>query len=530
MKNKGIWKRICCGVMALVLLMGSTLSLPLKAYAYVEDGYNLDLNRVQVDAKDRWRQIKNAAVIHLVTQKLYKCIPSMWRVQSTANVQKGSVWASEWMNISLPDSLKGFFGIEGDTLNQVDINVGPWLDKSLTGDTNGQMTCNAGSSEGNNVLDVFAYIYKTYTASSSLSDATITNSRISESDIQEIVCGEEGSGLFSCTEMTLGQKVTLLRTVCPTLSVTNFMMTLPTCIGRAAAALIFSTLSLGYSDASRIAYIKGLYNEIIERSGNDLLPRWNNDNDLETYNNVDGFYLYSLDYSALCLRSGFGGNRSNTGDVPYITDNGEVMWQQSSSSSSSLKAYSFVGSGQLSCSDLVTKMQDYIKKYITYVNAAVYQECKRVIDEGIETVKAELASQESSGNLSGEQQEDAQKLRDEYGRIQRVGEYVIKVEGGTETLIQAAGFTADDYIWQCRKSLPYIDVNIIAEPDLPGAIESGDAGVDITSDTLDKACREVIEHLEWIICPILVWFAQTADGLTETVEEMLDLQTGELWK
>ena len=162
-KNKIIKTASLLVAMSLVI---TVFTMPFRAYAeFFEEGIELDIDTSTINLADAWGQIKNAAIIHLVAQKMQKCISQgqvILNADDTGGIMGGTVWPphTSWLDgkgvLDKGNVFKAGALLSGD-VNQK-IGTGPWL-SSIYGSNSGEMKCNAMTSKGS-FFDMFVYIYK----------------------------------------------------------------------------------------------------------------------------------------------------------------------------------------------------------------------------------------------------------------------------------------------------------------------------------------------------------------------------------
>lgn len=477
---------------AVVLMVCST---PYKAYAFSEDAIDLDIDTTTIELKNAWAQIKNAAIIHLIAQKMQVCIS----IGQVINADDDTVWprTTELLG-AIPGVLdkgnvfKTTAILSGD-INQ-NIGVGTWL-SGIFGEDDGTIKCNASTGDGN-LFDMFVYIYKNYKAgmsASNLEDASVT-----EADRIKVICNKD-----DLTKPGLLQPSNVLGT--------------PNNMACNNTSVAWYT---GVSTSEQLSYIKSLYEEMRANSNNKYIVSWD---DLGYYNGVDGYYLYSNDFESQCGSASFSVHKGSEDGYVYmpgfrIKDDGTVKpgYYEIRTSTDTART-SFVVNDEAgatrTCQALVDEMNDHIGDYLRFVNHEIYMVCKTGVDEAIEDKRKEISEKYLENEKSTEKElEDANAVVDEYARIQTEREYMATVSGDSETLISVVNEVESsmptDYIWVCRSHLPYIDVTVQEEVDIKDVIE--DEFTDYCYQTMDLA---------WVVCPIIKGVSNAVDSLTKMIEE-----------
>lgn len=494
---------IKCIFVALLMLIEIT-STPFKAFAFDENAITLNIDTTTIEVKDAWQQIKNAAVIHLIAQKMQVCVQIgqvILNAEDTGGfvgtVFGGTVW---------PDHNKFFGALKGvldtgnvfkaDAILSADINqnigVGPWMSSLFKGQDDGIIECNDRTGNGGGLFDMFVYILKNYRAGLSMSD--LDNASVTEADRLSVVCSKDETGAYTRPGLLAPSNDTghIIAVACNSSSVDWYT---------------------GVSITQQEAYIKQLYEEMRSNSGNKYILPWDS---LGYYNEVDGYYLYSNDFSKQCGGVEYSSTKPNDGNYIKgykISNNGKVSEvYYKINSSSDVARQSFVGR-VYTCEQLINRMNEVIGPYIKKVNYEVYKACKTGVDEAIEGKRSEINEKYiNNDSASPEEVDDANKVLGEYSRIQSNREYVAtKDDDGNEVIqhvyVPLESEMPTDHIYTCRSHLPFIDVVVQTEADLTQALE----------DEFYDACYDTVD-LAWVICPII----NGLTGITDTLDNMLE--------
>lgn len=487
-------------IVTAVAMVAMVCATPYKAYAFSEDAISLNIDTSTVEVKNAWAQIKNAAIIHLIAQKMQVCIS----IGQVISEDDDTVWPQRTVTdlTGLVTIMSGVLDkgnvfktgvlLSGD-VNQ-NIGVGTWL-SGIFGEDDGTIKCNASTGNGN-LFDMFVYIYKNYKTgitADDLGDASVT-----EADRLKVVCNKD-----DLTKPGLLQPSNMFGT--PNNKACN------------ANNVEWYT---GVTIDKQLAYIKSLYEEMRANSNNDYIVAWD---DLEYYNGVDGYYLYSNDFETQCGSASFSSREGSESGYIYkpgfrIKNDGTVKsgYYEIQASSDTART-SFVKNDQAgttrTCQALVDEMNEHIGDYLRYVNHEVYNVCKTGIEEAMSEKRKEINEKYIDNEKSSERElEDANAVLHEYNRIQLNHEYVMTTDGDNKTLIQVPNESQSamptDYIWTCRSHLPYIDVTVQEEVDIKDAIE--DEFTDYCYQTMDLA---------WVVCPIIKGVSNAVDSLSKMIEE-----------
>lgn len=508
MKRKNsLFSSVKCLIVALILVIEIT-STPFKAFAFDEKAIKLDIDTTSIEVKNAWQQIKNAAVIHLVAQKMQVCVhigQVILNADDTGGVIGtifgGTVWPShtgKFIGMELP--IKGVLDkgnvfktaaiLSGDS--NTNIGVGPWMSSLFKGQDDGIIECNDRTGSGGGLFDMFVYILKNYRSGMNISD--LENASVTESDRLAVVCSKDSNGDYTQ----------------PGLLIPSNDSGRPNSLACNSPSVKYYT---GVSISQQEAYIKQLYEEMRAASGNSYILPWDS---LGYYDEVDGYYLYSNDFSKQCGSADFSttkGNGDNYIKGYKISNSGKVTeGYYKINSSSDISRQSFV-SRSYTCSQLLNRMNEVIGPYIKKVNYEVYKTCKTGVDEAIDGKRNEINEKYiNNDSASAEEVDDANKVLAEYSRIQSNREYVAtKDDDGNEVIqhvfVPLESEMPTDHIYTCRSHLPFIDVVVQEEADLSQALE----------DEFYDACYDTVD-LAWVICPII----NGLTGITDTLNNMVE--------
>ena len=490
MKNS-LRKRIICLAIVLGLVI-EVLATPYRAFAFDENAINLNIDTTSIEVKNAWAQIKNAAVIHLVASKMYRCVEGGHVLDGNRVLPRKSGWV--WWAVP-PVYAKGVVD-KGSVFNWsamgVDLHnniyVGPWMSNLFKANKTGEIECNDWTGNDGNLFNMFVYILKNYKAGMNISD--LENASVNESDRMRVICNKDNPAHLG-----------LLAPADKDGSITNEACNDPNV-----------SYYTGVGVANQLSYLGELYEEMRSNSGNKYILEWGDA--LHYYDEVDGYYLYSNDFSTQCSGATFEESPSGI-DFKVGNSSGKVSrgyWRVSGNTA----AYSFVSTDKKSCQDLVNDMRRTIPAYLRKVNFEVYKACKAGVDEAIEDKRKEINEKYiNNDNVAEAEKEDAQLVLDEYRRVQSENEYVAtNDEDGGETLYQLSDSAEvewampTDLVWTCRAHLPFIDVVIQREDDL----------ADILEDEFYDACYDAID-LAWVLCPIINGLSGITDALNSMIED-----------
>lgn len=496
-------KKLRLGALGIaIVLLSSVLLTPFSAFAFDEDAINLDIDTSTIELRDVWSQVKNAAIIHLIAQKMQMCVS----IGQVINADDDTVWprtggfftdltswigGGGWAGGVLDDGNV----FKGDAIVSFDVNtnigVGTWF-SSLYNDNSGIIECNDRTTGGGNLFDIFTYIYKNYKAGMDATD--IEDASVTEADRLKIVCNKDDLTKPGLLQPSNGWGT-------PSMEACN------------SSAVEWYT---GVSTEDQLAYIKKIYEEMRANAGNPYILSWD---ELGYYDEVDGYYLYSNDFEAQCGSASF--VSSNKGESGYqyiaakkIKNDGSIKSGYYEIKTDADTARQSFVVGTRTCVELVGEMNDHIKKYLQVVNKRIYDLCKTSVDDMIDEKKREITEKYlDNESAKDEEIEDANSVIDEYTRIQNDKEYMaIQKDDETKELVQVAGETEEDmptdYVWMCREHLPYIDVVVDEEADLKEIIE----------DEFTDNCYKAVD-LAWVVCPVIKGLSKVVDSLEQWIEE-----------
>lgn len=490
MKNRN-FKKIISFFVA-VMLIAVTISTPYRAFAFSEEGLSLNIDTVSTEVKNAWAQIKNAAIIHLVAQKMQRCVGG-GHVLSGNNRLPAKTSKVPFINT---DMVKGVvdrgsvfnWTVLGGDIRQ-NIAVGPWMSNLFKGQGDGVIQCNDWTGNDGNLFNMFVYVLKNYRAGMKMSD--LENPSVSDSSRLDVICNKgdlSKPGLLVPSDSD-GNATS---EACNDPNVKYYT---------------------GVSIDEQNAYLKSIYEEMRENSNNDYILAWD---DLGQYDAVDGYYLYSKDFSRQCGSVTFNEQYTDGALRGYsISEEGLVRegYYIISGRDPAIGSFAVGGGEQKTCKQLITRMNELIKPYLQKVNYEVYKACKTGIDEAIERQKNILNDEYlGSDTKTDDEKADAQSVLDEYNRIRNLREYTAITDAdGNEELKQAASELENnmptDYIWTCRSHLPFVDVVVQEEDNLADAME----------DEFYDACYDAVD-LAWVVCPIINGLTGITDALNGMIE------------
>ncbi|MBR2710478.1 hypothetical protein IKF02_02515 [Candidatus Saccharibacteria bacterium] len=520
-KNKKVKIAALLVVIALTITAFAT---PFRAYAeFFEEGIELDIDTSTINLADAWGQIKNAAIIHLVAQKMKKCIeidPSTYREVTMQNQSK------ETMLISRDDVVdKGLFFSHDWSYRENRVAVGPWLSRIITSNKEnftdeGTIRCPSNNGENGNISNMFVYILNHY-GEEGLPNNIEENPETTRQERLELACNGTEAGLLypvGSNDCSKAEKY--------------------------AMSWVKKDENGSIITLRGESYAKQLYQAMKERSGNNYILDWDS---LDRYNGVDGYYLYSNDYKSQCGEN-FRTDVTDSTDNAYrgyrigndgVIEAGHYIINESTNTARASFVVSEEEGETRTCTQLVDGMNRHIEAYVRKVNYEIYNICKAGTDEAIEDKRKEL--QEKYLSSENDKKADAEAVIAEYDRIQAENEYVEKTkDDGTKELISVKttyanndyipewemsysygsgpsweemideGSIPTDFIWACRSHLPYIDVIVDQEADLAGALE----------DKFKDKCMEALD-LGWLICPVINYISDAVDGLMDAVDGLI---------
>lgn len=499
-------KKIICLFVAVVLIVGGSFA-PYRAFAaFDENGLSLKIDTSNVILPDTWQQIKNAAIIHLITFNLKKCVNLGYALDGAVRPRN-----TQTSLLGFVDFLDGVwdkgavFNADVTGGNNVDINVGPWL-SSFFGTESGKIECNDWTGNGDgNLFNMFVYILKNYKAGADLSISD--TSSVSVSDRLRVVCNGAKRGLLASSNIFAG----LNDEACNSSDVDWYT---------------------GGDTKEQLKYLSEVFEEFRLNSGNDFIIPFNGKDGypLSYFDTIDGYYLYSRDFEVQCkdLEQNFSESYVDGSVMRFYVDNnsGKVTKRfYIVDSRHNNAAASFVGGTEeeytKTCTDLIMRMNEIIGPYLQFINSEIGKVCRVGVDEAIEEKRKEINEKYlQSASATEVQRADSQLVLDEYDRIQREGEYVARrmsEEGEDEVLERIYTVSIDvgpapmaaptEYIWTCRSHLPYINIEIDEEGDFAEALKN----------EFYDACYDEMD-LAWVVCPVINWVSETADALSELID------------
>lgn len=518
-------KRACCLSIVVVFVLNLLLMQNIAYADYFKDGYPLDIDTSEVHVADAYDQIRNAAAIHVVVQKMHRCI-SIGAVPVDDYWNKGHVLNDGYFFDNLITIDKGSSPVNvalGPYLEQFnEVERGTLVEKLVSGAVDitrgdGQARCYR-----TNLLDSLAYLYKNYRTSGGLtafSKDSLENPSVTSADRLKIICDIDNPtqpGLMRPADVgLLGGYKGVSAKACNDSTVSGYT-------GNYSYSGDNAAERRKEANSTQLFHLGKIYDEIKRNSGNKYLPEFT---ELENYNKVDGYYLYSRDFQVQCSAAYKSFSATPGSDGNYVKgfkvdDSGAVQqgYYKIDAVSDDAKM-SFIGI-KLTCVELVSNMNRTIVDYLKVVNNQIFSTCKRAIDEEIDNRINEVQEKYLS---AGKRVDDANALIAEYDRIRKDGEYVVRRDSdGEDELVPISyntGAGSDgrtyeisnsptDYILQCRSSLPYIEV----------VVEHEDSVFDALEAEFYDACRNTV-RLAWLVCPVVNSITGAVDGLQAEVEE-----------
>lgn len=476
-------KRIIIALIAGIIMAGNVFIPYNVALAFDENAIKLNISTSNVEVANTWQQIKNAATIHLIAQKMKTCVEIKQTLSPiTGNAINDSFNTAYWSRKEVVDDGKVFKGsmiISGD--HNTDVAVGPALSSNFTsfGSNNngsGIIHCNSKTKSGKYLFDMFVYVLKNYRAGMSLAGAA--SGSVTAADRLSVICNGERPGMLQPVNVPIIGAPTASNEPCNSGNVEYYA---------------------GVDYDQQLSYLGSLYENMRANSGNSYILPWSS---LDTYNGVDGYYLYNNDFKAQC-GDVFTANDYSGARGFRVNDDGSVESGSYSFTNDTARA-SFV-EGTRTCTQLVEEMNDHIGEYLRFVNEQVLSTCEAGVTSAIDEKRREIQEKYLSGDASEEEKSDANSVISEYDRIVSTREYMAVKDGENETLMTAEQMPTDR-VWQCRSHLPFVNVTTQHE----------DSMDELIHDEFDDYCYEVMD-LAWVVCPVVRAISDAADGLQEAI-------------
>lgn len=476
-------KRVVC-VLAVICLIAGIFYSPIKIYADIE--WSLDrIETTELEFSGVYEKIKNAAILHLIMQKLKSCKGSM---------PFDSALMANWRGGA--DDVEN----EGDMFvsSTVDIGVGPWFGNVLDGASGRDGDIKCAHTGKTTMLDVVAWLFKNYN-NDGLSSGNFSG--VTVEDRRKIICDYEDPakpGLLMSSNI-LGDKTD---TPCEDAG--------------------FYTADADQFDS----YFQKLYNRMKE--ANLYLPNYE---DIDFFNKVDGYYLYMKDFQIQCGDAwdnfveddGWISGKDNSGRLKvmgYKIDEvtGKVRRGYFPINIESDKEIQSFVEEKLTCRQIVEGkigtsaqgMNGAIREYLSIINNLVYSNCRDNIAPAIENKRKEIDDEYPKYKRTDEEDKIIDEINEEYNRIINEEEYLAYVDGESEILVAKNNYgdVESEYILTCRSSLPFIKVKTVEQGALDDAIE----------EAFYDACYDSTISLPWLICPVINWVSDTVDELSKMLD------------
>lgn len=496
-------KRIACFLIMSILAIEVGFT-PYRAFAFSEDELSLKIETTSIEVKNAWQQLKNAAIIHLIAEKMYYCVSNYAIVRNVLDMSTGAGTPKSKKNVLSGDVFDTFainmtfFTLKtGLKVSVPPVNAGPWLSDLFKDQKDGIINCAEQTKNGQNLFDLFVYVLK-YKAGMSVYD--LQNASVTQEDRLKVICDFENPtepGLLTPTDGWGNRDY-----VTPCNDADNYT---------------------GVPVDEQLEYLGKLYNNMVENSNNEYLVK--DFDTLRAYDEVDAFYLYSKDFEMQCSKANedFTPGATTTDSENFfgykIDDESGLVQEGTYEILNDTARQSFFGDKTRTCSNLIQMMNERIGRYLKKVNSEVYKACKTGVDVAIQEKRQEINEKYLDNETASKaEKEDAELVLNEYTRIETTKEYVATYgKNNSETLYNTGnGVPASeaeyemptDYVWTCRAHLPYIDVTIQDEADLSEAIR----------EEFYDACYEAVD-LAWVVCPIINGLTGITDELNTLIED-----------
>lgn len=295
-----------------------------------------------------------------------------------------------------------------------------------------------------------------------------------------------------------------------------------------------STESCSAMDASKALYqksevaedyLKQLYEEYRQESGNQYLPEWNS---ISSYNNMSGYFNYILDYDLKC--SGNSIIASSPSDYnshtlyTYDKSEGKIVEKKTyvELGSNISWSYGIAEDSPTSCSGLIDRIEELrtsangvsSEGYYDIIKNELNDSCKnQTTSDGAnayEVLKTKLETTINSSEASEEEKAEAQASLDKLNNAISTGNYV-EESGDAES--------ETGKIYQC--------VDIAGLETIVNDYEYNLDGTDGDVNEEQYTCFTNAGALGWILCPVFDALGKAADKLYTSIVEpflQIDLQ------
>lgn len=481
-KLKRIWMSVCVAVVAMVVVVAA----PLSVWA----------TNVSVSAgrDDVYNQLMEAAKINVITNTLKKCLGSVETNISPADAQAGKIFSGGWTGLS-----------------NTDISTALWVEDILQGNggDDGAIWCKQDGG-GQNILQLFA----------SLTGMSLQN---------EILCQQGMPGLLVRWEYTVDGWTKVDRNCSSFNSSTSAVFYNPR--GMDANG--------NYSaDDERSYFLEYIYRPWYNshKASNPYLPA---PNEIGSFNNVDGYFNYLLDFNLKCASNTTrvtAANKQGATDYYKITQfdksgnkvtatnyyyqlSSNNYWTYGLSSENSVTSCSGLLdriSALQSTANRVTLDAGRSDGYGGIILSELNNACKNAKTSDGNNGWSELKRQlEQIANDPEASEETVAEANSNLGKVNGI------ISSGNYT--ESSGLEDDEggKVYQCV-DIDGLTINI-DDYDTPITDIAPGSMPDTTTENEDPCYNQQVEGMSWLLCPAINNMTYTIDGIDATLANMMSV-------
>ncbi|MBP5675087.1 hypothetical protein J6W91_02020 [Candidatus Saccharibacteria bacterium] len=252
--------------------------------------------------------------------------------------------------------------------------------------------------------------------------------------------------------------------------------------------------------ATAEAYIGRLYTEAV--ADNPYAKSWG---DIVNYDSVTGYSIYKRDLQTSCI-SEFSEDASNAGHfdnkVKVVNEKGEMLefyaLSKSGKKGSTKVGNTIASAGEVTCDDLIAKMNAYAEDYRQAILEAKRKECAS--PDVVAKVAEYIAKYEEAEELTEEEQADYEAMK----QARDSGDYTTPTDkGGLE----------------CT-NFKYLTVH---EPSPTSDPTSSPSGPTDPHAAEEEACYKHAKSLGWVICPVIYGLREMSENFYQAIVPLLQV-------
>lgn len=256
--------------------------------------------------------------------------------------------------------------------------------------------------------------------------------------------------------------------------------------------------------ATAEAYIGRLYTEAV--ADNPYAKSWG---EIANYDSATGYSIYKRDLQTSCI-SEFSEDASNAGHfdnkVKVVNEKGEILefyaLSKSGKKGSTKVGNTIASAGEVTCDDLIAKMNAYAEDYRQAILEAKRKECAS--PDVVAKVAEYIAKYEEAEELTEEEQADYEAMK----QARDSGDYTTPTDKG--------GLECTNF-----KYLTVHEPSPTSDPTSdPTSSPSGPTDPHAAEE---EACYQHAKSLGWIICPVIYGLKEMSEHFYEAITPLLQV-------